>query len=169
MLKFDFGGHLMVCLHVKFLARDCYYYRPQRSWGKVIFSQASVILLTGGGCLLLGGSGPRGVPAARGVPALGGCLLQGGSGLGGPSGDPLGRPLLRAVRILLECILVSIVIRMTGKMGPSLILPVFHTVTIGTILKNYGSNNGHGLKTSRAKTDLFILNISQKKKMHNLK
>ena len=24
------------------------YYRPQRSWGKVIFSQASVILLTGG-------------------------------------------------------------------------------------------------------------------------
>ena len=29
-------------------------YRPQRSWGKVIFSQASVILLTGGGCLLRG-------------------------------------------------------------------------------------------------------------------
>ena len=27
------------------------YYRPQRSWGKVIFSQASVILLTGGVCL----------------------------------------------------------------------------------------------------------------------
>ena len=25
-----------------------YYYRPQRSWGKVIFAQASVILLTGG-------------------------------------------------------------------------------------------------------------------------
>ena len=24
------------------------FYRPQRSWGKVIFSQASVILLTGG-------------------------------------------------------------------------------------------------------------------------
>ena len=31
-------------------------YRPQRSWGKVIFSQASVILLTGEvGCLVLGG------------------------------------------------------------------------------------------------------------------
>ena len=26
-----------------------HYYRPQRSWGKVIFSQASVILFTGGG------------------------------------------------------------------------------------------------------------------------
>ena len=25
------------------------YYRPQRSWGKVMFLQASVILLTGGG------------------------------------------------------------------------------------------------------------------------
>ena len=27
-------------------------YRPQRNWGKVIFSQASVILLTGGGVCL---------------------------------------------------------------------------------------------------------------------
>ena len=26
-----------------------YFYRPQRSWGKVMFLQASVILLTGGG------------------------------------------------------------------------------------------------------------------------
>ena len=30
------------------LHRTFNYYRPQRSWGKVIFSQASVILLTGG-------------------------------------------------------------------------------------------------------------------------
>ena len=29
-----------------------YIYRPQRSWGKVIFSQACVILFTGGGCML---------------------------------------------------------------------------------------------------------------------
>ena len=45
------------------IQRHCslYNYRPQRSWGKIIFSQASVILLTGGG-----------------VPAPGGCLLQGG-------------------------------------------------------------------------------------------
>ena len=28
-----------------------YFYRPQRSCGKVMFSQASVILFTGGGCL----------------------------------------------------------------------------------------------------------------------
>ena len=27
------------------------YYRPQQSWGKVIFSQVSVILFTGGVCL----------------------------------------------------------------------------------------------------------------------
>ena len=33
---------LMPTLYLQF------YYRPQRSWGKVIFSQASVILLTGG-------------------------------------------------------------------------------------------------------------------------
>ena len=30
----------------------CNFYRPQRSWGKVIFSQASVILFTGGGSCL---------------------------------------------------------------------------------------------------------------------
>ena len=29
-----------------------YYYRPQRSWGKVMFSQACVILFTGGGVCL---------------------------------------------------------------------------------------------------------------------
>ena len=63
-----------------------YYYRPQRSLGKVIFSQASLILLTGG----------RGrVPAPEG---------------GGLVETPLpGRLLLRAVHILLECILVVFV------------------------------------------------------------
>ena len=34
-----------------------HYYRPQRSWGKVMFSQACVILFTGGG----GGSWGEGV------------------------------------------------------------------------------------------------------------
>ena len=43
-----------------------YCYRPQRSSGKVIFSQASVILFTGGGCLVQGE-----------------CLVPGGSGPGG--------------------------------------------------------------------------------------
>ena len=33
---------------IKFTFYDAAYYRPQRSWGKVIFSQASVILSTGG-------------------------------------------------------------------------------------------------------------------------
>ena len=84
------------------------YYRPQRSWGKVIFSQASVILSTGGGPVP-GGPGSGGVPAPGGVPALG--------GVPGPRGGawswrclvetPLGRLLLRVVRILLESILVQ--------------------------------------------------------------
>ena len=30
------------------LSNTVYYYRPQRSWGKVIFSQASMILFMGG-------------------------------------------------------------------------------------------------------------------------
>ena len=73
-----------------------YFYRPQRSWGKVIFSQASVILSAGG------------------VPGPGGCAWSGGvPGPGGmvPGGNPPGRLLLRAVRILLECILVSSFVR----------------------------------------------------------
>ena len=45
-------------------------YRLQRSWGKVMFLQASVILLTGG-CLVPGVSGPRGVPG--GDPRDGHC------------------------------------------------------------------------------------------------
>ena len=70
-----------------------------------MFLQVSVILFTGGW-----------VPGP-GVGALsrGGCLVRGGAwsrgGMPGPEGGawrrPLpGRPLLRAVRILLECILV---------------------------------------------------------------
>ena len=50
-------------------------YRPQRSWGKVIFSQASVILLTGGVCSR-GGLVP-GVPVPGGCLVLGGCLVPG--------------------------------------------------------------------------------------------
>ena len=71
-----------------------YFYRPERSWGKVIFSQASVILST----------------ARRGEPGPGGGAWSWGEGVCSrgvvPGGDPLGRLLLRAVRILLECILV---------------------------------------------------------------
>ena len=87
------------CLPMKSILLQMYIYRPQRSWGKVIFSQASVILFTGG-YLLPGVSGPWGVPAPRGclVPGgvrsqvgvwswgclvLGGCLFPGGLVLGG--------------------------------------------------------------------------------------
>ena len=45
---------------------DSLYYRPQRSWGKVIFLQASVILLTGG-CLTR--QTPKGqTPPVRPIP-----------------------------------------------------------------------------------------------------
>ena len=72
-------------------------------WDKVICLHLSVILSTGGvpapgGCL---------VPAGCLVP--GECLVLGGvCSQGVPGGDPIPRRLLlRAVRILLECILVS--------------------------------------------------------------
>ena len=76
-----------------------HFYHPQRSWGKVIFSQASVILLTGGGaipaCLAAGRQGVAwsqqdlfrggGVVSAPGgwVPGLEGraCSWGGGCGL----------------------------------------------------------------------------------------
>ena len=65
------------------------YYRPQWSWGKVIFSQASVILLTGGGGLLPpgGGGSSQGeeVLPPRGASSWG-VLPRGG----GPGGDPAG-------------------------------------------------------------------------------
>ena len=88
-------------------------------WGKVICLQVSVTLFTGGG----GGSGPGGSGPGWGVPGPGVRLVlgggpgpggvpgPGGSGLGGsgPRGVPAPPPgwlLLRAVRILRECILV---------------------------------------------------------------
>ena len=66
----------------------CYVYRPQRSWGKIIFSQASVILLIGGGGLsqhalqvisqhALQQVSRRGGSAPGGISAPGGCLLWG--------------------------------------------------------------------------------------------
>ena len=64
-----------------------------------------------GVCLSTGGvSGPRGV-WSRGVPGPGGGACSGGFACpGGFLVDtplPPGRPLLRTVRILLECILVN--------------------------------------------------------------
>ena len=107
-----------------------YYYRPQTKFAKVMFLQVSVILSTGGACMVAWGGmvacvvapggacvvTPRGVGGMRGcsrgacVVALGGCawLLPGG-GVCVVAwdtmryGDTINE---RAVRILLECILV---------------------------------------------------------------
>ena len=96
-------------------------YRPQQSRGKVIFSQASVILLTG--CLVphpgRGVPGPGGCAWSWGCLVLQGYLVLGGAwswGMPGPWGStlvgcflvetpPPGQALLWAVHILLECIL----------------------------------------------------------------
>ena len=53
------------------------FYRPQPSWGKVIFSQASVILSTWEGCLVHAGACSGGGPYSGGAPG------PGGSGPGG--------------------------------------------------------------------------------------
>ena len=64
-------------------------YRPQRSWGKVIFSQASVILLTGVCYPSMHCRWYPSIPCSRspeGVSAPGACLLLGGGLLLWPSG-----------------------------------------------------------------------------------
>ena len=73
------------------------YYRPQRSYDKVMFSQASVILFTGGG----GHAWQEGVRGRRGACMVGGMCMAGGRAWQGR------RPLQRTVRILLECIFVQ--------------------------------------------------------------
>ena len=80
-VKFHFVNFLN---YVKFDYIYChlplvYFYRPQRSWGKVIFSQASVILLTGGGVPAPGGGCSQGGVWSRGVVwSWGGGLVPGG-------------------------------------------------------------------------------------------
>ena len=88
--EFSLVETLRSCLQVTFLACVCYY-RPQCSYGKVMFLQASLILFTGGG-------GDR--PPSEQTHPLGRRLLQ------------------RTVRILLECMLVIfIIIRITTVMN----------------------------------------------------
>ena len=60
----------------------CFCYRPLRSWGKVIFSQASVILSGGGGMRGCGGCVVGGVHGWA-VCMVGGVWLQGVCMVGG--------------------------------------------------------------------------------------
>ena len=52
-------------------------YRPQRSCGKVKFSQASVILFTGGGGHALQGAGMAGDMHSGGMCGRGACIARG--------------------------------------------------------------------------------------------
>ena len=79
-------------------------YRPQRSWGKVIFSQASVILLTGDGASSRGGG-------ASSWGVLPGGVLP-------PRGElpPVGRAWWR--RLLLQAVPGGCQLRATTKCSP---------------------------------------------------
>ena len=98
----------------KRLLNSSNYYRPQRSWGKVMFLQASVILLTGGvlsqqalhigipACLAAGLQG--GVPlvgSAPGGSVPGGCLVPGESAPGKEVPGPTEGLLLGGCGLLL--------------------------------------------------------------------
>ena len=98
-----------------------YDYRPQRSWGKVMFLHMSVILFRGGVSRPTPGSGEvegsgRGVGLQAHTRVGGGVVVSPGPHVEGggvciPASNEADTPhsrrlLLRAVRILLECILV---------------------------------------------------------------
>ena len=100
---------------------NSYFYRPQRSLGKVIFSQASVILSTGEG-----GVCSRGVPGLGGVCSWGGawsrgCLLPGGCAWswGGTWWTPLGWLLLLGCLVWGGCLLLVGGVWSWGVSSPS--------------------------------------------------
>ena len=63
--------------------------------------------------------------------------------------------------ILTRALLSSIVIRVTDTIGPSPILSVIHTITIGRMLNVKGGNYGHGLKNVTCKQTLINKNAFQ--------
>ena len=71
-LRLHWASESMLIKLLRFLNN----YRPQRSWGKVIFSQASVILLTGG-CVWRGGHVWQGGHAWQGACVAGGHVWVG--------------------------------------------------------------------------------------------
>ena len=96
MLLYIYIGSMFVALNLG------YYYRPQRSRNKVIFSQASVILLTGGGASSRGVL-PPGWCFLPGGLAWGGCFLRGGgASSGGGVLPPRGLLPLGLVETLVE-------------------------------------------------------------------
>ena len=113
--------HVMISLNAQFCIQSSHIYLPQRSWGKVMFLQASVIVSTGGVCLsacwdaLPPGTGRHPLPRSGRHPVGSGNPPQEQTPwsrhpLG--AGTPLAQSMLgdmvnaRAVRILLECKLV---------------------------------------------------------------
>ena len=90
-------------------------YRPQRSWGKVLFLHVSVILFTGG----VSRPTPRGEVEGSGRGVSPGPYPGGGCIPACNEADtPLSRRLLlRAVLILLECILVLVCYPFTHEDG----------------------------------------------------
>ena len=99
----SYNGRLFPCttwlllgfLWLFYLSVPIHYYRPQRSCGKVMFLHVSVILSHRRGGLA-GRYAPGQTPPGRQTPPL-------------AETPPQGRPLQRTVRILLECILVSVI------------------------------------------------------------
>ena len=92
-------------------------YRPQRSWGKVMFLQASVILSTGGGSTWPGTPPGPGTPPWDQVHPLDQAPPQTTTP---PAQSMLGDTVnARAVRILLECILVRIYVANYQKLWES--------------------------------------------------
>ena len=87
------------------------YYRPQRSWGKVIFLEACVKNSVRRGAFVAGGRAWQGACMAGGCAWQGACMAGRGMHAGGCDwqGERAGHTVNeRAVRILLECILVYV-------------------------------------------------------------
>ena len=66
------------------------------------------------------------------------------------------RSVYTYVQFFSLCLLfLFIVIRITDRMGPKVILSIIHAVTIDTMPNNNGGNNGHGLKAIRVNRPLI--------------
>ena len=130
-----------------FLVWSCYY-RPQRSWGKVIFSQASVILLTGGR------SGPAGGSALGSVCSRGGGAWWRPPGTATPAGGthPTGMHSCLIVYLFIFCylflIICYLIIQISGLVAIRKSPPVFFLQSLVSELKL--------ISQSRNKDDFYL-------------